>query len=30
MVRAGHGFDMARKLVDWEPGAEISPEDIAY
>ena len=28
MVRAGHGFDIARKLVDWEPGAPISPEDI--
>ena len=30
MVRAGHGFEIARKLVDWEPGAPISPEDIAY
>lgn len=29
MVRAGHGFDIARKVVDWEPGAEISPADIA-
>jgi regulatory protein len=28
MVRAGHGFNIARKLVDWEPGAPISPEDI--
>ena len=29
MVRAGHGFDIARKVVDWEPGAVISPEDLA-
>jgi regulatory protein len=29
MVRAGHGFDLARRLVDWEPGTPISPEDIA-
>ncbi len=28
MIRAGHGFDVARKLVDWEPGAPISPEDL--
>ena len=30
MIRAGHGFDIARRLVDWEPGAPISPEDIAH
>ena len=30
MVRAGHGFDVARTLVDWEPGAPISPEDLGH
>jgi len=30
MVRAGHGFELARRVVDWEPGAPVTPEDIAH
>jgi regulatory protein len=29
MIRAGHGFDVARRIIEWEPGAPISPEDLA-
>jgi len=29
MIRAGHRFDLARRLVDCEPGQELDPEELA-
>lgn len=28
MIRAGHGFDMARQIVDLEPGSVVQPDDL--
>jgi hypothetical protein len=28
MVRAGHGFEIARAVVDAEPGAEMDLDDL--
>jgi regulatory protein len=28
MIRAGHGFDLARTIVDAEPGADLDPQEL--
>jgi hypothetical protein len=28
MIRAGHGFDLARAIVDAVPGSEIDPDEL--
>jgi regulatory protein len=28
MIRAGHGFEIARAILDLEPGAQVDPDDV--
>jgi hypothetical protein len=28
MIRAGHGFELARTIVDAEPGSDPDPEEL--